>query len=70
MPYLYAKSIEAHEEGTPVMRPMVFEYTEDPAVAYLDTQYMLGESLLVSPIFREDGVSEYYLPAGKWSSIS
>ena len=69
MPYLYAKSIEAHEEGTPVMRPMVFEYTEDPAVAYLDTQYMLGESLLVSPIFREDGVSEYYLPAGKWTHL-
>ena len=69
MPYLYAKSIEAHEEGTPVMRPMVFEYTEDPAAAYLDTQYMLGESLLVSPIFREDGVSEYYLPAGKWTHL-
>ena len=51
------------------MRPMVFEYTEDPAVAYLDTQYMLGESLLVSPIFREDGVSEYYLPTGKWTHL-
>ena len=69
MPYLYAKAIEAHEEGTPVMRPMVFEYTTDPAAAYLDTQYMLGESLLVSPIFREDGVSEYYLPAGKWTHL-
>ena len=52
-----------------MMRPMVFEYTEDPAVAYLDTQYMLGESLLVSPVFREDGVSEYYLPAGKWTHL-
>lgn len=49
MPYLYAKAIEAHIEGTPVMRPMVFEFTGDPAVNYLDTQYMLGEALLVSP---------------------
>ena len=69
MPYLYAKAIEAHAEGTPVMRPMVFEFTEDPAVNYLDTQYMLGESLLVSPIFREDGVSDYYLPQGKWTHL-
>ena len=69
MPYLYAKAIEAHMEGTPVMRPMVFEFTGDPAVNYLDTQYMLGEALLVSPIFREDGVSEYYLPQGKWTHL-
>ena len=51
------------------MRPMVFEFTGDPAVNYLDTQYMLGEALLVSPIFREDGVSEYYLPQGKWTHL-
>ena len=69
MPYLYAKAIEAHIEGTPVMRSMVFELTGDPAVNYLDTQYMLGEALLYPPIFREDGVSEYYLPQGKWTHL-
>ena len=26
MPYIFQKSVEAHEEGTPVMRPMVFEF--------------------------------------------
>ena len=31
MPYLYAKAVEAHEDGTPVMRPMVFEFEDDPA---------------------------------------
>lgn len=69
MPYLYAKAIEAHKEGTPVMRPMVFEFPEDPAVNYLDLQYMLGDALLVAPIFREDGVSEYYLPHGTWTHL-
>jgi alpha-D-xyloside xylohydrolase len=69
MPYLYAKAVEAHEEGTPVMRPMVFEFTDDPACTYLDTQYMLGESLLVAPILREDGVSDYYLPEGTWTHL-
>ena len=43
MPYLYAKAVEAHEDGTPVMRPMVFEFEDDPACQTLDMQYMLGE---------------------------
>lgn len=62
MPYLYAKAIEAHEEGTPMMRPMVFEYRDDPAVAYLDSQYMLGDALLVAPILREDTYDYFSLP--------
>ena len=32
-------------------------------------QYMLGDSLLVAPIFREDGVGEYYLPEGTWTHL-
>lgn len=67
MPYFYAKAIEAHKEGTPVMRPMVFEFTEDPGCAYLDTQYMLGESIMTAPIFNEDGVAQFYLPKGTWT---
>ena len=46
MPYIFQKSVEAHEEGTPVMRPMVFEFMNDPAVPYLDQQYMLGDALM------------------------
>lgn len=69
MPYLYSKSIEAHQEGTPVMRPMVFEFMEDPAVPYLDKQYMLGDGLLTAPILREDGICEYYLPEGTWTHL-
>ena len=38
----------------------------DPACAYLDKQYMLGDRYLVAPVFREDGQVTYYLPEGKW----
>lgn len=68
-PYLYAKAIEAHKEGTPMMRPMVFEYMKDPAVSYLDSQYMLGDALLVAPILRDDSVCQYYLPKGVWTHL-
>lgn len=67
MPYLYEKAVQAHEEGIPVMRPMVLEFQQDPAVRYLDMQYMLGDALLAAPVFFEDGHADYYLPEGIWT---
>ena len=50
------------------MRPMVIEFQDDPVCAFLDRQYMLGEKILVAPVFDEDGWVEFYLPAGTWTS--
>ncbi|MBC2170946.1 alpha-xylosidase [Listeria booriae] len=69
MPYLFKQAVTAHKEGVPVMRPMVLAYTEDPAAATLDRQYMLGENVLVAPIFNDQGQAEFYLPKGKWTNI-
>ena len=69
MPYVYQKAVEAHTLGTPVMRPMYMEFPGDPACETLDRQYMLGESLLVAPVFSEDGEVTYYLPSGKWTHL-
>lgn len=69
MPYIYAKSIEAHRDGTPVMRPMIFEFGQEPGISYLDTQYMFGDALLVAPVLREDSMAEYYLPEGCWTHL-
>jgi len=66
-PYLFSAASDAHEHGWPVMRAMVIEFPEDPACAHLDRQYMLGSSLLVAPIFRQDDLSEYYVPPGQWT---
>ena len=68
LPYLVAAGEEAHRSGRPVMRPMQVEFPDDPAVAYLDRQYLLGPSLLVAPVFSADGEVEYYLPAGSWTN--
>ncbi|EUJ30533.1 alpha-xylosidase [Listeria cornellensis] len=69
MPYLFKQAVTAHKDGMPMMRPMVLSYMEDPAAATLDRQYMLGENLLVAPIFNEEGRGEFYLPKGKWTNI-
>ena len=67
MPYIFRVSMEARDTGAPVMRPMVFEFPIDPATAHIDMQYMLGGSLLVAPVFAEDGRVDYYLPEGAWT---
>ncbi|MEG1471911.1 MAG: alpha-xylosidase [Clostridia bacterium] len=69
MPYLYAAAAEAHEAGTPVLRPMMFEFPQDIACETTDLQYMLGERLLIAPIFHESGEVNYYLPKGRWTNL-
>ncbi len=67
MPYLFGNAVRTARLGIPSMRSMVMEYTEDPACAYLEKQYMLGDRLLVAPIFNEEGTAQYYLPEGRWT---
>lgn len=69
MPYLYRQAVISHEKGTPTMRPMFVEFPQERTCEMLDKQYMLGDSLLAAPIFKESGEVEYYVPEGKWFNI-
>lgn len=62
MPYLWRYAIEAHKDGVSMMRPMLMEFPDDRMCAYLDRQYMIGEHMLVAPIFNAEGIGEIYLP--------
>lgn len=67
-PYLYSSAVETSRIGVPMMRSMVLEFEKDPVCQYLDRQYMLGEKLLVAPIFNDKGEAYYYLPEGIWTN--
>lgn len=69
MPYLYKTSIDTSRSGIPTMRSMVMEFTEDRTCHYVDKQYMLGDNLLVAPIFNDQSMAEYYLPKGTWTNF-
>ncbi|AWP25680.1 MULTISPECIES: alpha-xylosidase [Paenibacillus] len=69
MPYLFHTAVQASEQGVPSMRAMFLEFPDDPAVEMLDRQYMLGDSLLVAPVFSEKGDVKYYLPQGRWTHL-
>lgn len=69
MPYLYGAAVEAARNGTPVMRAMILEFPTDPGCDYLDRQYMLGDALLVAPVFSAQGEVSVYLPPGRWTHL-
>lgn len=69
MPYLYKTSIDTSRSGVPTMRSMVLEFTEDRNCHYLDKQYMLGDNLLVAPIFNDESIGSFYLPKVAWTDF-
>ena len=61
---------QAHEEGTPLLRAMWYEFAEDAHCGDLKDQYMFGHRFLVAPVL-EPGARErtVYLPAGRWRNV-
>ena len=69
----YIKSLyqEAHENGSPLLRTMFYEFPEDERCWDIQDQYMFGSKYLAAPIFRLNQFSrEVYLPAGQWKLTS
>lgn len=69
MPYLYKSAIDTSKSGVPMMRAMILEFEKDPMCGYIDKQYMLGDSLMVAPIFNDKSLAKYYLPEGNWTDF-
>ena len=69
MPYLQGAAHEAYTDGIAMMRPMLLEFPHDRGAVAVDTQYMLGPSVLVAPVLSSDGHVEYYVPEGVWTHL-
>lgn len=50
LPYMYTLFYEAHSQASTVMRALAWEFPNDPSLAAVETQFMLGPSLLVTPV--------------------
>lgn len=61
IPYLYSTAYTATRTGMPMMRAMPLVFPHDPHCAELNSEYMLGDYLLVA-VFTTD----VYLPEGLW----
>lgn len=64
-PYIMAQMKAASENGTPVMRPLFFDFPADPLAAAADDQFMFGPDLLIAPVIEQSAVRrDVYLPEG------
>src|SRR5207244_2325986 len=61
MPYIYSAAHVGHLTSMPILRPMPLMYPDDLRLADCTTQYMLGDSLLVTAF-----TDTVYLPEGRW----
>lgn len=65
LPYLYSVFWEGSLVGEPVMRPLAYEFPEDERAWDVDTEFMVGPSLLVAPVTQPGARARaVYLPAG------
>ena len=67
LPYLYDCCYQMALKGTPITRPLFFNYQDDIKALDINDEYMVGDSLLVAPILNKDTNSRIvYFPKGKW----
>ena len=66
LPYIRKCAERVSTEGYTLMRPLVFDFADDPEALKQKYEYMFGPELLISPV-TEAGVSEWqtYLPKNK-----
>lgn len=70
-PYTRRIMQEAHEKGTPVMRPLFYMYPGDELCWEVENEYFYGPDLLVAPVlYAKQRKRRVYLPGGEeWETL-
>ena len=64
-PYVTTLSEAAHATGAPVMRPLFFDFPDDPGAWRIDDQFLFGPDILVAPVTTAGARQRtVYLPGG------
>ncbi len=54
LPYLYSEFMKAALEDAPYFRPLAFDYPADPDAREVEDQLLLGEGLMIAPIYTQN----------------
>jgi alpha-D-xyloside xylohydrolase len=70
-PYVMRLMAEFSATGAPPMRPLFFDFPDDPAAWGVDDQHMFGPDLLIAPVLEFGARSRSVrLPAGsRWTEV-
>jgi alpha-D-xyloside xylohydrolase len=66
IPLWMSLASEAHQNGSPVIRPLVWSFQDDIKCWRVDDEFTVGQSILVAPIINPETNRSVYLPAGIW----
>lgn len=66
LPFLYAEFARYRFEGLPPFRALALEWPDDTNTHKIDDAWMIGDALLVAPLFAGQTERTVYLPAGDW----
>ena len=67
LPYIYTTFYQYYNEGTPMLRPLVFFDQTDPETKDRDHEFLCGDHILVCPVVVDEARSrQVYLPASQW----
>lgn len=59
IPYIYSAAADTYFNDRSIIRPLAFEFTQDPMTADIKDQYMFGSSMMVCPVTRPMYYGEY-----------
>lgn len=63
IPYLYSEYLKCAEFDDMYFRPLAFDYEDDDIALNVDDQLMLGEGLMIAPVYKQNAIGRYvYLP--------
>ncbi len=63
LPYIYSEFMKAALKGDMYFRPLSFVYPEDDFARRVEDQLMVGESIMIAPVYEQNAKGRYvYLP--------
>lgn len=67
LPYIYSYERRDTEGDIGLVRPLFWEFPNDPTAAAQDGEWMFGDALLAAPDVTQGATAQsVYLPAGEW----
>ncbi len=63
IPYLYSEYMKACLNNGMMFKPLAFDYSNDPFATRVEDQLMVGDSIMIAPIYQQNAKGRYvYLP--------
>jgi hypothetical protein len=67
--FLNAYAVEARDRGFPLWHPLPFEFPADPECARHADEFLLGDEMLIAPVYQPGNRRSVYLPQGIWTNL-